>query len=64
MDEDYESCEMYEADRDDVLEYIDSPSASRKKRGAMSVARFKIIGRLVWTREHGLEKDQARGNPP
>jgi hypothetical protein len=57
MDEDYEPYEIYEAERDDILEYIEKSSSSRAKRGAMSVARFKIIGRLVWTRENGLEPD-------
>jgi len=56
MDEDYEPYEMYEADREEIMEYLDS-SSSRAKRGAMSIARFKIIGRLVWTREEGVEPD-------
>jgi hypothetical protein len=57
MDEDYEPYEIYEAERDDILEYIGKSSSSRAKRGAMSVARFKIIGRLAWTRETGLEPE-------
>ena len=56
MDEDYEPYEMYEADREEIMEYLDS-SSSRAKRGAMSIARFKIISRLVWTREEGVEPD-------
>ncbi|OOZ37752.1 hypothetical protein [Solemya velesiana gill symbiont] len=57
MDESYEPFEIYEAERDDLLEYIDKASSSRAKRGALSVARFKIIGRLAWTREEGLEPE-------
>ena len=57
MDEEYEPDEIYEAEREDILEYIDQSSSNRAKRGAMSVARFKIIGRLVWTRENGLEPE-------
>ena len=58
MDEHYEPCEIYEADRDTILETINDPSASRRTaRGLLSVTRFKIIGRLVWTRERGLEDD-------
>ncbi|MGD8912421.1 MAG: hypothetical protein PVJ68_06740 [Candidatus Thiodiazotropha sp.] len=57
MDEDYEPYEIYEAERDDILEYVGKSSSSRAKRGAMSVARFKIIGRLAWTRETGLEPE-------
>ncbi len=57
MDEDYEPYEIYEAERGDILEFLDKTSSSRAKRGAMSVARFKIIGRLAWTRENGLEPE-------
>ncbi|MBT3012159.1 MAG: hypothetical protein KUF77_06825 [Candidatus Thiodiazotropha sp. (ex Lucina aurantia)] len=57
MDEDYEPYEIYEAERDDIIEYVGKSSSNRAKRGAMSVARFKIIGRLAWTRENGLEPE-------
>ncbi|RDH81791.1 MAG: hypothetical protein DIZ77_08380 [endosymbiont of Seepiophila jonesi] len=57
MDEDYEPYEIYEADKDEILEFVNDSSSSRAKRGAMSVARFKIIGRLVWTREDGFESE-------
>lgn len=57
MDAEYESNEIYEAERDELLEYAAQASSSRAKRGAISVARFKIIGRLVWTREDGLEPE-------
>lgn len=54
MDLDYEPCEIYEATREEVQEAISS-SSSRSNRGALSVAKFKIISWLVWTRETGLE---------
>ncbi len=57
MDENYEPYEIYEAEREDILEFIADSSSSRAKRGAMSVARFKIIGRLAWTRENGIEPE-------
>jgi hypothetical protein len=57
MDEEYEPYEIYEAEREEILEFIDKSSSSRAKRGAMSVARFKILGRLAWTRENGLEPE-------
>jgi hypothetical protein len=57
MDENYEPYEIYEAEREDIIEYVDKSSSSRAKRGAMSVARFKIIGRLAWTKENGLESE-------
>lgn len=58
MDEQYEPCEVYEADRQSILEFLDEAGDSKRaRRGAMSVARFKIIGRRVWTREGGIEND-------
>lgn len=57
MDEDYEPYEIYEAEREEILEFVDQSSSGRAKRGAMSIARFKIIGRLAWTRENGLEPE-------
>lgn len=57
MDENYEPYEIYEAQREEIVEFLDKSSSSRAKRGAMSVSRFKIISRLVWTRENGLESE-------
>lgn len=54
LDEDYEPCEIYEAERDEVLNAL-SDQSSRSRRGALSVSKFKIISCLVWTRETGLE---------
>jgi hypothetical protein len=48
MDDNYEPYEIYRAHRDELAEYANQSSASRSKRGAMSVARFKIIAELVW----------------
>ncbi|HFD81504.1 MAG TPA: hypothetical protein ENK05_14120 [Gammaproteobacteria bacterium] len=54
MDENYEATEIYEAMREDILEAMEEAGGSaRRKRGAMSVARFRIISQLVWTREEG-----------
>lgn len=54
LDQTYHAYEIYEADREELLESIDRSSSSQKRRGALSVARFRIIGRLIWTREEGL----------
>jgi len=62
MDSSYEPVEIYEADREEVLEAMDKSSGNRSKRGAVSVARFKIIGRLVWTREDGVVEDAVWDN--
>ena len=57
MDENYEPYEIYQASRDEIETFIDKTSSSRAKRGAMSVARFKIIGRLRWDRDNGLDPE-------
>jgi len=53
MDEEFEPLEMYEATRDEVIDAISDTNSHRKKRGALSVAKFKIISELVWAREIG-----------
>lgn len=55
MDEDYEPYEIYRAHRDELADFVGASSGSRAKRGAMSVARFKIIGELVWDRVSGRQ---------
>ena len=55
MDDEFEPMEMYEASREEIEEALQDSNSSRSKRGAISVAKFKIIGRLVWTRELGVE---------
>ncbi len=54
MDEDYESREMYFADRETV---IPASAETHNKRGSISLARFKNIGRLIWTAENGIEDE-------
>jgi hypothetical protein len=61
MDESYEPYEIYEADRADLEDFVDQSSSSRAKRGALSVARFKIIGRLLWDRVGGLDPEVVDG---
>ncbi|MEW7980946.1 MAG: hypothetical protein G8D28_05920 [gamma proteobacterium symbiont of Phacoides pectinatus] len=54
MDEEYEPYEIYGLERDELLEQMARSSSKRARRGALSIARFKIIGRLVWTRDGGV----------
>ncbi len=54
MNKEYEPYEIYEAERSDLEESANKSSSNRAKRGALSIARFKIIGRLVWSKEGGL----------
>jgi hypothetical protein len=64
MDEDLEPYEIYEARRNDIIDAIaDNQASKRSKRGIMSVARFKAIGRLAWTRENGPESDLWENHP-
>lgn len=63
MDDNYEPDEIYEASREDILEAMEEAGKSaRKKRGVMSVARFRIISHLVWNREEGEIRDEIWEN--
>jgi len=63
MDENYETDSIYEADRDAVLEALnDQADSNRSKRGAMSVAKFKNVSHLVWSREEGAVEDDIWDN--
>ncbi len=55
MDNDFQPTEMYMATREEVLEATASADGRRARRGALSVAKFRIIGELVWTRELGRD---------
>ena len=63
MDEDYEPFEIYEAERDEILEAMDAGDNQRRnRRGALSVSKFKNISELVWTREEGELADLVWDN--
>lgn len=62
LDEEYEASEIYEADRATILEAMDDSGSNRGKRGAMSVARFRNIARLVWQRGEGEVRDEIWDN--
>ncbi len=62
LDEEYEASEIYEADRATILEAMDESGGNRGKRGAMSVARFRNIARLVWQRGEGEVRDEIWDN--
>ncbi len=55
MDDDYQPTEIYRATREDLAEYLDQASEGRARRGAMSVARFRILGELVWDAVNGRQ---------
>lgn len=55
MDDDFEPLEMYQATREEIINAISTANKNRGNRGAVSVAKFKIIAELVWTKEQGVE---------
>ncbi len=63
MNEEHEAYEIYEASREELVDELDEAKQSKRaKRGAMSVAKFKNLARLVWTREEGLIDDEIWDN--
>lgn len=63
LNENYEPFSIYEANRDELDEAIDESSkSSRSSRGAMSIARFKNISRLVWNDAEGIIDDELWEN--
>jgi len=55
MDENYDAVEIFEIDRETIIDALnENKSSNRNKRGAMSLAKFKIISTLVWTKKAGL----------
>lgn len=55
MNNEFEPLEMYQLSRQKILDDLSAHSQKRDKRGAISVAKFRIIGDRVWTKEHGIE---------
>lgn len=58
MNEQFEPCHIYEAERPIIEACLkDARRTSRNRRGAMSVAKFKNIARLVWSQDRDLEDE-------
>ena len=55
MDNEFEPLEMYQASREEIINALSKVGGKNSKRGAISVAKFKIIGQLIWTKEDGIE---------
>lgn len=53
MNEDFEPFEIYEAQRNIIMDAMGNKSSNRSKRGAMSIAKFKNIAELVWVEGEG-----------
>jgi hypothetical protein len=52
MNEQYEPLEIYEAHREQILDAVANSSSKRRNRGALSVAKFKHLGQLVWSADN------------
>jgi|SRR5690554_1137062 len=57
FDDGYQPVEIYYASKDIIEETLHERDSNRKKRGAMSIAQFKIIGERLWTAENGIEPE-------
>ncbi len=57
MNNEFEPIEMYQLKRNDVQEAL---AGTNGKRGALSVAKFKIIGELIWTSENGVKETRQK----
>lgn len=55
MDDQFETDEIYYCYRHEIEEALESSSTN--KRGSLTVAKFKVIGRLVWSAINGREDD-------
>ncbi|MCW8983362.1 MAG: hypothetical protein OQK13_04890 [Gammaproteobacteria bacterium] len=63
LNDDYQPFSIYEASRDELDESLDESLQSRRSnRGAMSIARFKNISRLVWSEAEGEIEDRLWEN--
>jgi len=64
MDASYETEEILAADRATLEASLTEKPAgeSRRRRGAMSVARFRILAEPVWTRDEGGVRDEVWDN--
>jgi len=60
MDDDFETFEIHAVQRQQITEALqEKEHKPRSRRGAMSVAQFKRIGQLIWTRQDGRVQDDA-----
>lgn len=51
MDDEFEPIEMYQISRERIIEVMNSTS---KKNRTISVAKFKVISELVWSKQDGV----------
>lgn len=61
MNADFMPEEIYMAKREDILTEIKEKQKNNKK-GAMTIAKFKLISELLWTEQNGFEQDGSHSN--
>ena len=61
MNADFMADEIYMAKRDVILDELEDKKKNNKK-GAMSLAKFKLISELLWTEQNGFEQDEISSN--
>lgn len=54
MNVDFETSEIYIAERNVIAEVL---GENKNRRGSISVARFKIIGELLWSAKDQIDND-------
>ncbi len=59
LNDDYEPFEIYEIDRETLVENVIDKQSKKAKKGAMTVARFKKIATLAWSNEW-VSEEEAR----
>ena len=61
MNADFMADEIYMAKREIIMDELEEKKQNNRK-GAMSLAKFKLISELLWTEQNGLEEDEIRSN--
>jgi hypothetical protein len=55
MNADFMPVEIYMAKREIILDKLEEKN---KKKGAMTIAKFKLISELLWTEQFGFEQEE------
>jgi hypothetical protein len=58
MNADFMPEEIFMAKREVIIDELEEKKKNNKK-GAMTLAKFKLISELLWTDQYGLEEDNA-----
>ena len=61
MNDDFMPDEIYMAKREEILAELEEKKKNNKK-GAMTVAKFKLISELLWTEQNGFEQGELWSN--